>query len=131
VLYSEERTYEAVQQIMKALKLNGKLTFKPFSYWEDFLVITKDISPTDLIVFIASRKGSASFAPHLERIPSKFERYLSQNNLIVVYPQENVSGISIDDYENFSPDPINKGIEAIEQIGKGIGSIFKKDRERE
>lgn len=131
VLYSEEKTYEAVQQIKKALKLNGKVTFKPFSYWEDFLVITKDISPSDLIVFIASRRGSVSYAPHLERIPDKFERYMNQNNLIVVYPQENVSGISIDDYENFSPDPINKGIEAIEQIGKGIGSIFKKDRDKE
>jgi len=131
VLYSEGKTYEAVQQIMKALKLNGKVTFNPFSYWEDFLVITKDISPSDLIVFIASRRGSISYAPHLERIPDKFERYMNQNNLIVVYPQENVSGISIDDYENFSPDPINKGIEAIEQIGKGIGSIFKKDKEKE
>lgn len=131
VLYSEERTYEAMQQIMKAFKLTGKVTFNKFSYWEDFLVITKDISPSDLLVFIASRRGSISYAPHLERIPDKFERYLGQNNLIVVYPQENVSGISIDDYENFSPDPINKGIEAIEQIGKGIGSIFKKDREKE
>ena len=131
ILYSEEKTYQVVQQIMKALKLTGKVTFKPFSYWEDFLVITKDISPSDLIVFIASRRGSVSYAPHLERIPDKFERYMNQNNLIVVYPQENVEGISIDDYENFSPDPINKGIEAIEQIGKGIGSIFKKDRDNQ
>lgn len=129
VLYSEEKTYEAVQEIMKAFKLTGKVTFNSFPYWEDFLVITKDISPSDLIVFIASRRGSISYAPHLERIPDKFERYMSQNNLIVVYPQENVSGISIDDYENFSPDTINKGIEAIEQIGKGIGSIFKRDKD--
>ena len=131
VLYSEDKTYRAVQQIMKALKLTGKVTFKPFSYWEDFLVITKDISPSDLIVFVSSRRGSVSYTPHLERIPSKFERYLSQNNLIVVYPQENIEGISIDDYENFSPDTISKGIEAIEQIGKGIGSIFKKDKENQ
>jgi len=131
VLYSEGKTYQVVQQIMKALKLTGKVTFKPFSYWEDFLVITKEISPSDLIVFVASRRGSIPYTPHLERIPSKFERYLSQNNLIVVYPQENVEGISIDDYENFTPDPINKGIEAIEQIGKGIGSIFKKDKENQ
>jgi Kef-type K+ transport system membrane component KefB len=131
VLYSEGKTYQVVQQIMKALKLTGKVTFKPFSYWEDFLVITKEISPSDLIVFVASRRGSISYTPHLERIPSKFERYLSQNNLIVVYPQENVEGISIDEYENFSPDTINKGIEAIEQIGKGIGSIFKKDKENQ
>src|SRR5690606_38152155 len=49
VLYSEERTYEAMQQIMKAFKLTGKVTFNKFSYWEDFLVITKDISPSDLL----------------------------------------------------------------------------------
>ncbi len=126
VLYSEEKTYEAVQEIAKALKLAGKVNFKNFSHWEDFLVITRDILPRDLIVFVSSRKGSVSYSSYMDRIPSKFERYLSQNNLILVYPQETNDGISIDDYENFSPDPINKGIEAIEQIGKGIGSIFKK-----
>jgi len=129
VLYTEEKTHEAIQHIVKSLKLTGKITFKTFSYWEDFLVITKDLTPNDLIVFNSSRRGSVSYSAYLEKIPSKFERYLNQNSLIVVYPQENVSGISIDDYENFTPAPISKGIEAIEQIGKGLGSIFKKEKE--
>lgn len=126
ILYAEEKTYEAVQLVMKNLKLSSKINFKLFTYWEDFLVITKDIDANDLIVFNAARRGSISYTPSLERIPAKFERYLHQNDLIVIYPQEHVSGISIDDYENFSSAPLNKGIEAIEQIGKGIGNIFKK-----
>ncbi len=126
VLHAEEKTYEAIQLVLKNLKLSSKFTFKPFTYWEDFLVITKDIEPNDLIVFNAARRGSISYRPSLERIPAKFERYLKQNDLIVIYPQEHTNGISIDDYENFSSAPLNKGIEAIEQIGKGIGSIFKK-----
>lgn len=126
ILHAEEKTHDAVQLILKNLKLSSKINFKPFTYWEDFLVITKDIDPNDLIVFNAARRGSISYKPSLERIPAKFERYLNQNDLIVIYPQEYVSGISIDDYENFSPAPLSKGIEAIEQIGKGIGNIFKK-----
>lgn len=126
ILHAEEKTHDAVQLILKNLKLSSKINFKPFTYWEDFLVITKDIDPNDLIVFNAARRGSISYKPSLERIPAKFERYLNQNDLIVIYPQEHVSGISIDDYENFSPAPLSKGIEAIEQIGKGIGNIFKK-----
>lgn len=126
ILHAEEKTHDTVQLILKNLKLSSKINFKPFTYWEDFLVITKDIDPNDLIVFNAARRGSISYKPSLERIPAKFERYLNQNDLIVIYPQEYVSGISIDDYENFSPAPLSKGIEAIEQIGKGIGNIFKK-----
>lgn len=126
VLYAEEKTYDAIQVIMKDLKLASKINFKPFTYWEDFLIITKDIDPNDLIIFNSSRRGSISYTPSLERIPSKFERYLDNNDLIVIYPQENLNGVSIDDYDNFSPTPLSKGIEAIEQIGKGIGNIFKK-----
>lgn len=129
VLYAEEKTYEAIQIMMKSLKISSKINFKPFTYWEDFLVITKDLDPNDLILFTASRRGSISYTPSLERIPSKFERYLDQNDLIVIYPQEHMGGISIDDYENFNPTPLSKGIEAIEQIGKGIGNIFKKDKD--
>lgn len=128
-LYAEERTFEAIQIMMKSLKLNSKINFKPFDHWEDFLVITKDLEPNDLIVFTASRRGSISYTPSLEKIPSKFERYLDQNDLIVIYPQEHTNGVSIDDYENFNSAPLNKGIETIEQIGKGIGNIFKKDKD--
>lgn len=128
-LYAEEKTYTAIQQLMKTLKLTGKVSFTNFSYWEDFLIITKEFTSNDLIVYIAARRGSISYSSHLEKTPAKFEKYLSTNNLIVIYPQENTSGIIIDEYGNFSPTPISRGIEAIEQLGKGIGGLFRKDKE--
>lgn len=127
-LYSENQTHEAVQKIMKELKLSGKITHINFTYWEDFLIITKDILTTDLIVFMASRRGAISHSSALEKIPQKFERYLPENSQIVIYPMEDSSGISIDDYDDYSPDTLNKGIESIEKIGKGLGSIFKRKR---
>lgn len=132
VLYAEESTYLTIQQMMKARKLSGKLNFHEFHNWDDFLVISRDIKPKDLIIFLASKRGSLSHHTSLEKAPSKFERYLSKNNLIVIYPQTKAGGATMDDYENFSPAPLSKGIEAIEQIGKGIGKIghiFKKGNE--
>lgn len=128
-LYSEERTYTAIQKLMKSMKLTGKVNFTAFTYWEDFLIITKEFTSNDMIIYVAARRGSISYSSHLEKAPSKFERYLETNNLIVIYPQENTSGIIIDEYGNFSPTTISKGIDAIEQIGKGIGNLFKKDKE--
>ncbi|MDD3772032.1 MAG: cation:proton antiporter, partial [Weeksellaceae bacterium] len=125
-LYSENITYDAIQKIMKELKLSGKINPVEFTYWEDFLIITKNILPTDLIVFVAARRGAISHSTTLEKIPQKFEKYLPENSQIVIYPMEDSSGISIDDYDDYTPDTLNKGIESIEKIGKGLGGIFKR-----
>lgn len=126
VMFGEKSTYDAILQILSNLKLNPKIVFKEFKYWEDFLVITKEINPNDLVIFNSSKKSQLSYESFVDKVPSKFERYLSENNLIIVYSQEQSLSSSINDYENFSPQPLSKGIETIEQIGKGIGNIFKK-----
>lgn len=128
-LYADENTHESVKKIMKSYKLGGKLLFVPFSFWDDIMIITKEFNTTDLILFVAARRGSISYASALEKTPSKFEKYLNDNNLLVVYPQENASGIAMDEYEDFNPNTLSKGIEAFEQLGKGIGNIFRKDKE--
>lgn len=129
-LYSEEKTYNAIKSIMKSNKLSGKITPINFTYWEDFLIITKEFSDNDLIIFNAARRGSISYASYLEKVPEKLEKYLSKNNLIVFYPQENTSGVVIDDYGDFSSAPLSKGIEVFDKLGRGIGSIFRKDKEK-
>lgn len=128
-LYSEDNTYNAVMNIMKANKLGGKVNHINFSYWEDFLIITKEFGDNDLIVFNAARRGSISYSNSLEKVPDKLEKYLSKNNLIVIYPQENTSGAVMDEYEDFNHAPLSKGIEAFDKLGKGIGSIFRKGKE--
>lgn len=128
MMYSTENTYQAIQKIMKENKLTGKINFTPFDDWDDFLVIIRDIQPNDLIILNSARKGSVSYENSLEKLPSKFEKYLPKNSLIVVYPQGNEGFSNMDNYEDFSPATMSKGVETIENIGKGIGSIFKKGK---
>ncbi|MDQ6529950.1 cation:proton antiporter [Flavobacterium sp. LHD-85] len=127
VVYAEYKTHETIQQIANNLKLNAKLGFKNVSDWEDFESISDEIKTTDLVVFNLSRKGSVSYQSIFDKLPQKFEKYFNDNNVILVYPQDDRKESSMDAYEDFTSSPLAKGIEAIEQIGRGIGSILKKN----
>ncbi|MEN2487233.1 cation:proton antiporter [Flavobacterium sp. B11] len=127
VVYAEYKTHESIQQIANNLKLNAKLGFKNVSDWEDFESISDEIKPTDLVVFNLSRKGSVSYQSIFDKLPQKFEKYFDSNNVILVYPQDDRKESAMDAYEDFTASPLAKGIEAIEQIGRGIGSILKKN----
>ncbi|MFZ0597177.1 MAG: cation:proton antiporter, partial [Flavobacterium sp.] len=119
-------THQTIQQIALNLKLNAKLGFKSIMDWEDFESISDEIKPTDLIVFNLSRKGSVSYKSIFDKLPQKFEKSFDDNNLILVYAQDDRKGTAMDAYEDFNATPLTKGLEAIEQIGRGLGNILKK-----
>ena len=126
VIYAEYKTHQTIQQIANSLKLNAKFGFKSILDWDNFEAISDEIKPNDLIVFNLSRKGSVSYQSIFERLPQKFEKFFGDNNIILVYPQDDRKESSMDAYEDFTATPLTKSLEAIEQIGRGLGSILKK-----
>lgn len=128
VCYGNGKTHAAVRLTLEKMKIHVKPAYKPFTDWEDFLILSREIEPNDLLILNSARKGSISYLPVLEKIPFKLEKYFSENNIIIMYPQ-NYDGSDLKDiYEDLSSSPLTMGIEAIEQLGKGIGNIFKKDK---
>jgi hypothetical protein len=127
VIYAEYKTHQSITQIAANLRLNAKLGFKSILDWEDFDAISDEIKPTDLIVFNLSRKGSVSYQSIFDKLPQKFEKSFDDNNIILVYPQDDRKESAMDAYEDFTATPLKKSIEAIEQIGRGLGSILKKN----
>ncbi|PAM94833.1 sodium:proton antiporter [Flavobacterium sp. IR1] len=126
VIYGEYKTHQSIVQIATNLRLNAKLGFKSILDWEDFDSISDEIKDTDLVVFNLSRKGSVSYQSIFDKLPQKFEKSFDDNNIILVYPQDDRQESAMDAYEDFSATPLTKGLEAIEQIGRGLGSILKK-----
>ncbi|MEZ5037365.1 MAG: cation:proton antiporter [Chitinophagales bacterium] len=124
VVYGNESSKIAVEKIFSKEKLSAKLYTYLFIDWEDFLVLSKYIQEEDLLVLVSARKGTTSYMRVLETIPFKIEKYFATNSRLLIYPQEYDTAI-IERFEDISGEPLDRGIEAVQKIGKGIGSIFK------
>ncbi|OFX20700.1 MAG: sodium:proton antiporter [Bacteroidetes bacterium GWA2_31_9b] len=128
--FGNQKTQNALKIEIKVKRLSNSISFNDFNDWSDFLVLSRHISDDDLIIFISARKNSFSYMSVLDNIPAKLEKYFSNNNKIVIYPQQFSSYHQNENYEDISSETISKGIEAIEQIGFGIGNIFKKKKNK-
>lgn len=122
-------TKSAIESINKESKSAGTTNFHYFDEWEDFLILSRNIRIDDLIVLINSRKGATSYMSVMETIPQKLEKYFPDHGKIVVYPHEFDKMYVNERYEDISAEPLNKGIETVQKIGKGIGNIFKKNED--
>lgn len=126
-LYCNDHTEKAIERLVKKAKLSASLTINPFNDWEDFLIIARNIHQDDLFVLASARKGAASYMGILENLPSKLEKHFPTNSRLVIYPQQFDQNYGGERYDDITTEPISKGIETIQKIGKGIGNIFKKD----
>ena len=101
-----------------------------FEDWDDFFTISKAIKINDLFVLVCARKGAASYMNLFENLPSKLEKHFDQNSKIVIYPQQFSQRYSNERYTNITPEPLSKGIETIQKIGRGIGNLLKNDLDK-
>lgn len=128
LLFANQKTQKAINNALKRKKLNTNVTSKLFTQWEDFLIVSRDVNKDDLIMLVAARKGGVSHLSILDEIPSKLERYFADNNYVVVYPQSIEENVE-DYYTDVPNEPLTKGIEAVQKLGKELGSIFTKRKE--
>lgn len=130
LFYCTESTEKAIEKLFLKAKLTASITFKTFSEWEDFLVLSRNVQDEDLFVLVSSRKGATSYSGVLDNLPVKLEKHFASNSRFVIYPQQYADNISSEHYNDISTESLNIGIEAVQKIGKGISSIFKnKDHE--
>lgn len=82
-----EETQKAIRSFAKTNKINLTFSFYPFKEWEDFLILSRQITVSDLIIMVSARRGYISHVGHLDKIPSKLERHFTKNNKMVIYPE--------------------------------------------
>jgi len=56
--------------------------------WDDLLLLTNQVNFDHLLVIVTARKGSISYDPSFERLPSQLSKYFSNNSLLVIYPDQ-------------------------------------------
>ncbi len=124
-LYANEATEKAVRRSIKSARLMAALTAHPFSNWDDFLVLARYIEADDLFILVSAQKGATSYTGLLDNLPSKLEKHFADHSRILIFPQQYANRTGNDQYADISTEPLNKGIEAVQKIGKGIGVLFR------
>ncbi len=126
-VYCNTSTEIAMTGFIRKAKMAVPVVYNEFLDWDDFLVLAKNVKMDDLIVLVSARKGSPSFIGLLQNLPSKLEKHFTNNSRFIIYPNQKDSSNVYEKYDDITTEPIDKGIETIQKIGRGIGNIFKKD----
>lgn len=125
--YGQAETREAIQRFTKRRNSSVIIYYSEFNHWEDFLSLSSEILAEDLLVLISARKGSVSYSSMFDNISLRLEKHFEKNSKIIIYPQQ-YSQINIEErYNSTNSEPFVKGFETISRLGKGIGSIFRKE----
>jgi len=125
-LFGGKKIEEVVIKCIRKFKINSKISFNTFEDWDDLLTLSKQIRNDDLLVLVSARSGSVSHMSILDKIPAKLEKNWPNNSRIIIYPQQYSVAHTNERYEDIYSDPLSKGLEAIQKIGKEFGNIFGK-----
>lgn len=122
IFYGAEPTLRILKEIQSKHPL--ECSYIPFTNWDDFLIISRDLKKNDNMIIILSRKENISYQVNMSKIPTYLNKYFQENSFILIYPMQ--AGV-----EDHSPMDINNPsflapIERIDEIGKTIINIFKK-----
>ena len=127
VFYGTENTFAEIKEYQKKRPVHA--SFVPFTDWNDFLIIARDIKENDNLVIVMSRKDHMSFVGAMNRIPLYLNKYFEKNSFILIYPvQRGVTGSESQTLNDPSmTDPFFIPKEVFDDLGRSIGKIFVKN----
>jgi Kef-type K+ transport system membrane component KefB len=88
VFFGAKATQEKIADIVAGTRPAVEAGYNFFEDWEDFLILSRDIRPDDLVIIVSARKGSLSYNHHLDSVPRQLSKYFQQNNFVIIYPEQ-------------------------------------------
>ena len=102
-------------------------SFHEFTDWEDFLIISRDISKNDCLVVVMSRKQQISYNATMQNIPNYLNKYFQHINSLLIYPLQNITGGTGMDLKNPGAlDTFTENLEKLEDLTQMVTRIFKR-----
>jgi hypothetical protein len=125
-IYGTHDFNDAFVKVIKKVQIFTEIAFVQLDETEDFFIVNKNSSNDDLLIFVSARRGSVSYYSGVDNFLSKLEKGMPDNDQILIYPSQEIDENLYTGYDDFTTTPISKGVDAIQKIGKEVGSIFKK-----
>lgn len=88
VFISYKETQDFIRAAIAEDKVEVDVRFEVLDSYDDFILLTGDVTDDDLLVVVGARRGSISYSSDLESLPGYLSRYFSRHNLLMVYPRQ-------------------------------------------
>ena len=62
--------------------------YQEMTEWDDFILLSGNVGPEDLLIIIGARRGSISYSASQEEIPEFLSKNFASHNLMVIYPEQ-------------------------------------------
>lgn len=69
-------------------RINTRHEYREVTSFDDFILLSNKILDDDLFVIVMSRANAVSYSMTMKDVPDFLQRYFSNNNLIIVYPEQ-------------------------------------------
>lgn len=86
--YAYESTIPQIQAVLAKRQQKVRQEYKKVESWDDMLLLSNVVEENDLFVVVSARRTSVSFNTDYEKLPAFLSQYFSDNNLIVLYPEQ-------------------------------------------
>ncbi len=87
--FAAPNTINQIAPIIETAKPAVEADFSPFADWEDFLVLSREVADTDLLVIISARVGSVSYNKYMDTIPRKLAQHFQGTSFVIIFPEQN------------------------------------------
>ncbi|MBN2611537.1 MAG: cation:proton antiporter [Bacteroidales bacterium] len=88
VFFADNRTAEHINFFLTNQQLDIKTDISDFSEWDSYSNIINKTKKNDLVVIVNARPDSISYFSYLDVMPVAMSRYLTNNNFILIYPEQ-------------------------------------------
>ena len=86
--YAYESTVPHIRALLNSRPNKVRHEYKIVESWDDMLSLSNVVNEDDLFVVVSARRASVSFNTDYEKLPAFLSQYFSDNNLIVLYPEQ-------------------------------------------
>lgn len=116
VFYAPENILDILQKIVK--KANIEAEFIIMSTWQDGEKTAANLKEDEALIVLMAKRGMQSYIPRMRLIPELLNRYLSDNNYLLIFP--------FSEFDENSPEIRSVGNHGdFMEIGNVIQKIFK------
>lgn len=88
IFVASAETSRFIEDIISTDGYGIRRIYQEMTEWDDFILLSGEVGPEDLLVIVGARKGSISYSSSQEEMPEFLSKNFAAHNLMVIYPEQ-------------------------------------------